>query len=118
MNNTVSYKDWQYLEQCGCVFLPVTGYRDGTTIIDRFTGLYWSISDYGNSTFGENGNYASHMHFGLTSSGSLSLATDDSSVSSILVNNMSHGHAVRLVRPVGEVGMLPPPNSNLHRRGQ
>ena len=42
--NSYSSEAWEMMEEQGCVFLPITGYRDGTTFgdADYYGGFYWS----------------------------------------------------------------------------
>ena len=55
-HNNYSAEQWQKLEQAGAVFLPVTGMRHGTTMVNEDnapnTGYYWTTysneSDVGN----------------------------------------------------------------------
>lgn len=42
-SNTISASQWNTLEQHGAVFLPATGYRDGT---NGSYGFYWSATYY------------------------------------------------------------------------
>lgn len=53
-NNTYSVNQWSTLEAKGCVFLPVTGWRQGTNVHDTNTnGYYWSSSqNSSDSAFG------------------------------------------------------------------
>lgn len=50
-SNKISADNWNTLEQAGCVFLPLTGKRDGTTTqsnsVDAY-GYYWSSTKSGN----------------------------------------------------------------------
>ena len=50
-SNYISANDWvNVMEPCGCVFLPATGYRRGTSVIGDF-GHYWSASSDGLTTW-------------------------------------------------------------------
>ena len=43
--NAWSGEAWTKMESAGCVFLPVAGYRNGTSVINVGTyGFYWSSS--------------------------------------------------------------------------
>lgn len=41
-HNNYSESQWSIMEEKGCVFLPVTGKRNGTTVQDMNHGYYWS----------------------------------------------------------------------------
>lgn len=41
-HNTISASQWSILENAGAVFLPITGFREGTSIVDLDRGFYWS----------------------------------------------------------------------------
>ncbi|MBQ9642225.1 MAG: InlB B-repeat-containing protein [Bacteroidaceae bacterium] len=73
---------WTHLEELGCVFLPVAGYRNGSTVYyaDSY-GLYWS-----SSPDASNVNYVFYVDF---DSGNLGTASN---------GNRNRGRCVRLVR--------------------
>ncbi len=75
--NVYSLDQWTALQNAGCIFLPVAGYRHGTNVSSvGSNGYYWS-STYGNES------YAWLMHCG----------------SAAVVNNYrSYGFSVRLVQ--------------------
>lgn len=81
-NNIISESIWNTLEAAGAIFLPVTGYRNGTTYTGSTVGHYWS------STY--DGTYTAYC-----------LCFDGSSISVTSASNrISQGRAVRLVHPV------------------
>ena len=47
-SNIINATDWNTMEKAGCVFLPTTGYRNGTQVVNiTLVGLYWSSTfDY------------------------------------------------------------------------
>ena len=77
-NNTITAEQWSVLEQYGAVFLPVAGYRRGTTVYANY-GDYWSTSYYNSSS-------AWCLHF------------YGSSVSTGSTYTRDYGFSVRLVR--------------------
>lgn len=84
-NNTFSSSEemakWNILEAAGAIFLPVTGYRNGTAYTGSTVGHYWS------STY--DGTYMAYC-----------LCFDGSSISVTSASNrISQGRAVRLVHP-------------------
>ena len=49
-HNTYTAEQWQTMEQAGAVFLPASGFRDGTMALVGDHGNYWSSTgDYGTS---------------------------------------------------------------------
>ena len=76
--NSYSQSQWLLMESKGCVFLPVTGKRDGITIQNLDSGCYWSF------TRGE-GRNAFGLHF-------------DASTLQINKAALKLGESVRLVR--------------------
>ncbi|MBR5908006.1 MAG: hypothetical protein IKZ50_06415 [Bacteroidales bacterium] len=74
--------DWATFESLGCVFLPVTGYRSGTTVSspDAY-GVYWTGSSSGD-------NWAEYIYF------------TNSSVNTGSYTNRYTGCSVRLARVV------------------
>ena len=71
--NQITYTQWATLEEHGAVFLPVTGFRDGTNFnIANSPGFYWSSTRYGAKNAyilhfflnGFNPNAASQTNFG------------------------------------------------------
>ena len=39
--------DWNKMEEAGAVFIPISGYREGTTIVNHeYEGIYWTSSVY------------------------------------------------------------------------
>lgn len=74
--------DWATFESLGCVFLPVTGYRSGTTVSspDAY-GVYWTGSSSGDS-------WAEYIYF------------TNSSVNTGSYTNRYTGCSVRLARVV------------------
>ena len=79
-SNTITASQWSTLEQHGAVFLPVAGWRNGTSVSGVGTfGYYWSASYY-------DSNYAHIVYF------------HDSGLGPQSGTNRSHGHSVRLVR--------------------
>ncbi len=84
-NNTISESSWNTLEAAGAIFLPVTGYRQGTGHEGTSEGHYWSSTYDGVNSDGWD-NYA----YGLKFTGS------SVSVTSIGMFT-SEGRAVRLV---------------------
>lgn len=50
--NTYTIADWQVLEDAGCVFLPATGYRNGSTVSGIASNGFYSASD----VYNENAN--------------------------------------------------------------
>ncbi|MBR4453003.1 MAG: hypothetical protein IKS33_01950 [Bacteroidales bacterium] len=79
--NTIIDTNWINMENAGCVFLPATGYRYGTSVSDVGSiGYYWS------ATYSNN-NSAYHLFF---NSSALNLAAGN--------GLRGFGYAVRLVR--------------------
>ena len=77
-------KEWPVLEAAGCVFLPLTCYREGTEVKMSTYGVYWS------STFGESQERPICWQFG----------TNDSNPAGFLTTaapNRYRGCAVRLM---------------------
>lgn len=77
--NTVSDDDWEAMEHCGALFLPVAGYRDLTDFYNLNEGYYWA-----------SGTGAYYVQFG---SGSVNAGASD-------LNHRYYGRLVRLVRNV------------------
>lgn len=77
-NNIYKTSEWSMMEDEGCVFLPITGYRDITMIYDLNKGFYWS------STRG-------------TGKNAYGLQFDDSSIQTDSENALKIGESVRLV---------------------
>ena len=78
--NVYSVSDWFKMEQAGAVFLPATGYRNGSTVnVTGSYGYYWSASPSGNN--------ATRMDF-------------STSYVNIYNDARSCGHAVRLVKRI------------------
>lgn len=85
-NNTISESTWNTLEAAGAIFLPVTGYRQGTSGANFATeGYYWS-STYDGVNSDEYDRYAYCLKF--NGSSVLTTSTD---------MRTSYGRAVRLV---------------------
>jgi len=77
-----SITDWTSMEKGGCVFLPASGYRGGSTVRDATTnGYYWSSTP--------NSNYAWGLFFNASDNGVL-----------IADTGMRNGCSIRLVCPV------------------
>ena len=76
-SNVITETPWTVLEQYGAVFLPVAGYRIGTSVYFD-TGMYWSSSGCGDA--------------------SLCTGLYDSDISSSYCPSRSRGASVRLVR--------------------
>ena len=55
-SNVISAAQWNTLENAGCVFLPVTGFRTGVSFTDIAEGNYWSTST-------ENSGNAGYLYF-------------------------------------------------------
>ena len=56
-HNTYTAEQWQTMEQAGAVFLPASGYRWGTDVLDvGYFGNYWSSTEYYE-------NYACNVYF-------------------------------------------------------
>ena len=54
---TFTLEQWEKLEAAGAVFLPASGYRYGSSILDvQYGGDYWSATPYGSS-------YAYYLYF-------------------------------------------------------
>ena len=80
-SNVISANQWTTLENAGAVFLPTTGYRNGTSVSSMSSdGYYWSASCYGNIN-------ACTVYF------------DNSSLYAGSNNYRSYGRSVRLVCP-------------------
>lgn len=77
-NNIYLASQWLIMEANGCVFLPVTGKRDGTTMQDMNKGYYWSKS-------GGAGRNAYGLRF------------DDSNLQTDIETALKIGEGVRLV---------------------
>ncbi len=75
--NNYSASAWSTLEYSGAVFLPVTNYRNGTTVSGTDEGYYWTST-------GNNGGSSYALKI---SAGSVS----------VVAETLSHGCAVRLV---------------------
>lgn len=82
--NIISASQWSILENAGAVFLPITGFRNGTSISDPSIGYYWSSTL--NSTIG--GVYYNVYFLNIT----------DSNIRLDAYTNRSRGLAVRLVQ--------------------
>lgn len=80
-NQSFSTYQWSILEESGAVFLPVSGWRNGSYVYDmQTTGRYWSSTDMA-------GTYASYLY--ITSS------------DATLYNKYRYyGHSVRLVKDI------------------
>ena len=76
---TVSDDDWEAMEHCGVLFLPVTGYRNLTDFYNLNEGYYWA-----------SGSGARYVQFG---SGSVNANASD-------LDHRYYGRLVRLVRNV------------------
>ena len=72
--NNYTYSQWSLIEALGAVFIPATGYRNGTTIQDvNSKGRYWTSEDYNvdgayKAYFynnGYEGNTGGHLYFGF-----------------------------------------------------
>ena len=74
---TVSDDDWEAMEHCGVLFLPVAGYRNLTDFSNLSEGYYWA-----------SGSSAHYVQFG---SGSVNANASD-------YNHRYYGRLVRLVR--------------------
>lgn len=85
-NNTISSSDWNTLEAAGAIFLPVTGYRQGTTLYNSEEGHYWSTTYDPTDPFGDN------LAYVLKFTGSSISVTSTDMLT-------SKGRAVRLVHP-------------------
>ncbi|MBO7073481.1 MAG: hypothetical protein J6W12_01030 [Bacteroidales bacterium] len=85
-NVYLSYSDdnWVIMEQKGAVFLPFTGYREGTTLKNNTTAGYYSSSE------NNSGDNCKHLLF--NNSGISATSSTDA--------KRSYGRAVRLVRDV------------------
>ena len=83
-SNIMTVSQWELLEVSGAIFLPTTGYRNGTTVsnVDSY-GYYWSGSA---STGSSNGFY------------SMGLLFHDSQLYTNYSGNRCYGHSVRLVK--------------------
>ena len=75
---TYSYEEWCKLESAGCVFLPTTGMRSGSssTISNSSYGYYWSSSPKNSSEnssakytyfYDAGATFSTSNHFGITS---------------------------------------------------
>jgi hypothetical protein len=80
--------DWNELEQHGAVFLPASGYREGTSVSGISSGSYLGMGWYWSASY-YNGDRAYHLRFGN------STMNPDYSFGDRYV-----GNAVRLVRDV------------------
>ena len=81
-SNIISNADWTTMENAGCVFLPSTGYRIGTSVYDVFfSAYYWSTTNF---TSGE-AYYLSISRYSLNPS---------------VIVDCYIGHSVRLVKNV------------------
>lgn len=83
-HNIISASQWNILEDAGAAFLPVTGFRNGTSIDDPSIGHYWSSTL--NSTIG--GIYH-NVYF---------LYISDTEIRMDAYTNRGRGLAVRLVQ--------------------
>ena len=67
--NTFTTTQWQQMESSGALFLPCTGYRDGTIIdLIYWYGMYWSTTHHDNSQaysigFGTDGSSDTYVNF-------------------------------------------------------
>lgn len=75
--NNYSASQWSTLENAGAVFLPVTNYRNGTTVTGEDEGYYWTST----------GNNANASYVLKITAGSVTVTS----------KMLSHGCAVRLV---------------------
>ncbi|MCR5013703.1 MAG: T9SS type A sorting domain-containing protein, partial [Bacteroidales bacterium] len=82
--NIIDAAQWNSLEQHGAVFLPASGYRNGTSVEAGLSGYYWSASY-------RNADYA----YGISFNSSTMYAGSN--------NYRSYGQAVRLVSNVENV---------------
>ena len=48
-SNNLTAAQWKTLENYGAVFLPVAGYRDGTSFYSNGYGSYWASTHYGST---------------------------------------------------------------------
>ena len=86
-NNTISSSTWNTLEAAGVIFLPVAGYRNGTSWPVSAEGHYWSSTyDNAGSDPGENEYFAYCLRF---NNSGVTVTSADKSI--------SQGRAVRLV---------------------
>ena len=86
-DNVYSENQWSILEEKGCVFLPVTGNREETTVQYLDNGFYWSSSMFGmaRSAYG--------LHF------------DESSLQTDVETALKIGESVRLVHEYQDANM-------------
>lgn len=59
-SNIYSLSDWDLLEKAGAIFLPASGYRDGTTFKEENSGSYWTTTL---STINEHYKKAFYLNF-------------------------------------------------------
>ena len=83
-SNTYTVANWTKMESAGCVFLPATGLRSGSTVNDPGNGYYWSATPNTMSTA-----YGARF-------------TADALDPALTSTNRSRGYSVRLVREVTE----------------
>ncbi len=86
-NFKVSESDWKKMELAGAVFLPLTGRRSGTSVVNTDMGFYWSS----NKTTGTSGYCLAFQNSGLNPNCTY-YASNSTTV--------FYGFAVRLVRDV------------------
>jgi len=84
-SNMITASQWNTLEQHGAVFLPVAGYRSGTSINVSYNSTYY------------NGNYWSASYYDSNSAYTVNFNTSNLSYSSY--HNRNYGQSVRLVAP-------------------
>ena len=82
-----SAEDWDKMEAAGAVFIPTTGYRDGTSYNGNFDGYYWSSS----APTSDRGNPVPAM-----------VISNSNHSASIVNTSRARGCAVRLVVDVEE----------------
>ena len=51
VHQSVSEAEWKILENAGAVFLPASGRRSGSKIIDLYQGIYWTSTINNNSPY-------------------------------------------------------------------
>lgn len=85
-NNTISSSVWNTLEAAGVIFLPITGYRQVTTLYGSEEGHYWS------TTYDPTDPYGDNLAYVLKFTGSSISVTSADMLT-------SKGRAVRLVHP-------------------
>ncbi len=90
---TFTLAQWQQLEAAGAVFLPASGYRQGTVSSVQSAALYWSATPYSSSQ-------AYYLYF-------------NASKAITIENTRYRGNAVRLVQDICTISLATPDHGTL-----